>query len=290
MRRVLFGMLLLGLLIGVGAFVRKSMGPDVIAIESPINKIAEPVEVPDAPYLLEDALQLAAQGLANLRVNVVDYSARMIKQERVNGELTDVNEMVVKIQNPGMDSSGQPLRPLRVYLKYLRPKSLAGREVVWCEDRFDKKLIVHEPGILALVPVPPLDPNGFLAMQGNRYSIDHIGLSFLTEELIRRGRSAPENAQFEVARFPDHAIGGQACQLIRIESLSRDAAVGFQRIDIAVDLKKMIPLHLSNYDWPTAGESEPKLVESYSYHDVIINPGFSDIDFDPQNPDYSYPK
>ncbi len=85
-----------------------------------------------------------------------------------------------------------------VYLKFVLPTNTAGREVIWCQDKFDGNLVAHEAGMLNLLRVK-LDPRGAIAMMGNRYPIENIGLAFLTEELLRRGRGAPDDADLQVS-------------------------------------------------------------------------------------------
>ncbi len=160
--------------------------------------------------------------------------------------------------------------------------------MIWCQDKFDGNLVAHEAGMLNLLRVK-LDPRGAIAMMGNRYPIENIGLAFLTEELLRRGRGAPDDADLQVSMRDGHQVGEKTCRLIRIECPTRDAGLGFARIDIAVDEEHLIPLHYSSYDWGAKPGEEPILLESYTYYDVVLNPGLTDADFDPDNPDYAYP-
>ncbi len=72
--------------------------------------------------------------------------------------------------------------PLRVYLRFLSPEAINGREVLWVEDLNDGKMAVHEVGLLFSLKTLWLDPNGVIAMQGQRYPITQIGL-------VRSGRA-----------------------------------------------------------------------------------------------------
>jgi hypothetical protein len=67
-----------------------------------------------------------------------------------------------------------------------------------------------------------------------------------------------------------------------------------------LDEQLNVPVHYEAYDWPDAsadsppsdvadGEvaaQEPKLLERYTYRAIKLNPGFSQMDFDRQNPEY----
>jgi len=44
------------------------------------------------------------------------------------------------------------------------------------------------------------------------------------------------------------------------------------------------------YDWPTTPGGEAPLIEEYTYYNVKLNVGLTDLDFDKTNPAYNFPK
>ena len=63
------------------------------------------------------ALRWAKSGLQDVE-KIEDYSAVMVKRERIDGELRDPEYAYAKVRH----------RPLSVYLRFLKPENLAGRE------------------------------------------------------------------------------------------------------------------------------------------------------------------
>jgi len=43
-------------------------------------------------------------------------------------------------------------------------------------------------------------------------------------------------------------------------------------------------------NWPEGEQSEPEVIEEYTYQNVKINVGLTDKDFDFTNPDYNFHK
>lgn len=263
------------------------------AVPTPVVETRDDeVEMTAGPQNLEEVLTLARAGLENLQNNVRDYSARLVKQERVNGELKPSQEMLVKIQTRRVED-GQLVRPMRVYLRFTKPESVAGREVIWEEDRREGKLIAHEAGLKGLIPVPPLKPTGMVAMMGNRYPITEIGLTNLISKLIERGEQSLDDGNTTVASTRGHQVGDRECMLIRvIHAEPNGGEDDFSIAEIAIDSERNIPLRYTAFGWPSATEgadAESPLLESYTYLDVELNVGLTDSDFDPKNPEYDFP-
>jgi hypothetical protein len=246
-----------------------------------------PVEAKAVPQsTLDDALRLAREGLATLDT-VVDYRARLIKRERVAGTLMEECEMTIKIRNPQPVAEGR-LSPLSVYLHFDRPSRSKGREVIWVDGRNDGQLMAHEAGLLNVLRAK-LQPDSWLAMQGNKYPITQIGLRRLVEQLIVRGQEAKKISTTEVRFVPDQMVGDVACMMIEVKHPQAFEGAPFHLAQIFIDPTRMIPLRYAAFGWPSkAGEPAP-LDEEYTYLDVVLNVGLTDADFDPDNPAYNYP-
>jgi hypothetical protein len=50
----------------------------------------------------------------------------------------------------------------------------------------------------------------------------------------------------------------------------------------------MLPVRFEAYDWPTEEGAEPYLLEEYTYQDLQLNVGLSEIDFSPENAAYAF--
>ncbi|QEG41728.1 DUF1571 domain-containing protein [Roseimaritima ulvae] len=236
---------------------------------------------------LEEVLQMARQGLQQLEQNIDDYTATMVKQERIGNTLREPETMNMKLQTRRVQD-GQTVRPMRVYLHFSAPASMAGQEVIWSEGANDGKLIAHKGGLWNVMRAS-LKPDSFLAMTGNRYPITQIGMTNLVRKLIARGELDQQTASATVSITSGHRVGDRICNLIQVRHAEPNGRPDdFSLAEIAIDAERQIPLRYTAFGWPAEGTEAP-LLESYTYLDVELNVGLTDQDFDPDNPAYNYP-
>ena len=60
--------------------------------------------------------------------------------------------------------------------------------------------------------------------------------------------------------------------------------------DRATDLLTGQSSRAAAFNWPEGEQSEPEVIEEYTYQNVKINVGLTDKDFDFTNPDYNFHK
>ncbi|MEZ6090719.1 MAG: DUF1571 domain-containing protein [Pirellulaceae bacterium] len=285
-----------GLLIGLLLWLRFQEPPVEqvpVAATSTAESTVEPVTPPDGDgtireSTLAEALSIARTGLAHLRENLVDYRSRVIKRERVDGKLLDEQELELKVLCRRREQ-GKIVQPMRVYLKFLSPESIAGREAIWAEDQNDGRLIGHEAGIMNLASAS-LDPTGERAMEGNLYPITEIGVVNLVEQLIARGENDLTESQVRVTLKEDQRIGDRSCTRIRIELVQPSETLNFQYAEIFIDMERQLPLRYAAYGWPdSVGDDGNGVQEEYTYLDLETNVGLTETDFDPSNEAYNFP-
>ncbi len=237
---------------------------------------------------LEEVLQIARDSRAFIAKNLHDYTARFIKQEvDTGGTLGEKTEMQVKVQTRFREDG--ETGAMRVYMNFISPESVAGREVIWAEDLHDAQLVVHEAGLLGIATLR-LPPTGFLAMRGQRYPISEFGLVRLVEKLIERGELDLESPDIEVTLTTNFLHDDVAAELIQVKRGKPSGRKDdFSMAEIVVDRERQLILQYRSFGWPKSeGETLP-LQESYAYHDIKINVGLTDKDFDPENDDYRFP-
>ncbi len=243
---------------------------------------------PDRPTI-EDVLTMARNSLAEMEANLDDYTARFVKQERDTADvLGEPTEILVRIRTrfrgDVVDS------PRRVYLRFNKPESLAGREVIWGEDIYDGQMAVHEVGMILGLKTIWLDRKGAIAMRGQRYPIDEIGLVKLVEKLIERGEQDRDNPDVRVEIKEDHPFDELATHRIRVRHGAPSGKPNdFSLAEIIFDPARQLVLSYRSFGWPVAGEADSPLLESYAYHDLKTNVGLTDKDFDTKNPNYRFP-
>jgi len=241
---------------------------------------------------VDEVLRIAKDALDHIRLNVVDYTATMVQQETVGGVLGVPTHIALKIKQPttipSPDGGQGEFRTMRVYLRFLEPASVAGREVIWAQDLYDAQLVAHEGGWMGVMTLR-LDPTGMLAMRGQKYPIYDIGLEKLIVKLIERGSRDLGNPDVSVTIDRNLELDGNACQLVVVKrSRPSGEADDFSRAEICFDVARKLPLRYTSYGWPDdAGNVQ--VIESYTYLNIQTNVGLADKDFDPDNPEYAYP-
>lgn len=262
----------------------RSITGDASMSEAVIPPEATPAK---PPHPLDRAINVAESGLDNMRTNVFDYTALMVKRERVNGKLGDVEYMRIKVRNDRETAAGHT--PLSIYMSFLKPKAVKGREVIWVNGENDGKLMVHEGSGVGSFKTFHLDPTGWLAMKGNRYPISEAGLENLIVRLIEKA-SRDRAAGDCVVNYREGAkINGRSCSMIEVVHAEQRAPYEFHKAQVFIDDELQLPVRYASYGWPAQAGGKPVLMEEYTYVEVELNVGLTDEDFDPNNSEYRFP-
>jgi Protein of unknown function (DUF1571) len=239
----------------------------------PNNDPAAMAKQPLAP-----ALDLARKVLKNIQDNVHDYTATVIKQERISGKLTEPEVCQVKMRR----------KPFSVYMDFLEPPGLKGQEVIYVDGANDSNIVAHGSGLKALVGTVKIPPGGPLAMAGQRYPITELGIENLTRRLIEVGTNDQHYGETYVWENDDAKVGDRPCISFTVLHPVKRSKFIFHIARIFVDKELLVPLHYEAYDWPEKPGDPPPLLERYTYANLKLNPGLTDADFDPSNPEYRF--
>lgn len=235
------------------------------------------LEIRPNEHPLMPAVRWARQELERVQ-QIPDYSAIMVKRERVGGDLGEEQYMFVKVRH----------RPLSVYMYFLKPKSLQGQEVIWIEGENDGKMLAHGTGIQKIFGVVKLAPTSPIAMKGNRYPITEIGLLNMVERLIEIGERDVNFGECEVKYIEKAKINDRICTLIHVVHPVPRRNFLFHMARIFVDDELHLPIRYEAWDWPAEPGGPPLLTEQYTYLNLKLNNGFTDADFDIHNPQYQF--
>jgi hypothetical protein len=225
---------------------------------------------------LQPVLRWAEKGLPAIE-KLKDYSATLVRRERIRGKLSKYEYVFVKIRH----------QPFSVYVRFLSPASVKGQEVVYVAGQNQGNLWAHA----AHTPMKvSLNPQGMVAMTGRHYPLTEIGLVNLVRRLAEVGREDIRYGECEVKYSTGAKVNQRVCTVIQVlHPVPRDA-FRFHLARIFVDDELKMPIRYESYDWPTEPGGEPRLIEEYSYLDLKLNNGFTDLDFSTQNPDYRFPQ
>jgi len=243
--------------------------PDSSSGQSPFDLERRGEEHPLAPVVrvLENVGQHIDQ-------NVRDYSCILTKQERLDGELGEVQHIFMKVRS----------EPFSVYMKFQQP--YAGREVLYVEGMNDGDLIALEGGWKRKIMSPvSLDPEGMIAMRGQKYPITSVGLRNLVTKFLERSKKDLKFAECEVSFDPNQTVEGRPATLIQVTHPQprQDFYCHVSRMFLDNELR--VPLHYDAYMWPRTPGERPPLEESYTYRNLKLNNGFGARDFEKDNPE-----
>jgi Protein of unknown function (DUF1571) len=255
-------------------------------LKEPVFRVTKRIEPADRKPLhpLDPALQIARDGLDRIQNHVKDYTCMIVKQERIKGELNPAEHMKAEIRNrkAGTQVAAQPFS---VYLNFLKPDAIKGREVIFVEGQNNDKMVAHEAkGIKAAFGNVWLKPTGILAMQGQRYPVTEIGIENLVAKLIERGtrdrKNDPDAKTTSVRIIEGAKINGRGCQVIEVTHPVKKPFYDFHIARVFIDNELKVPVRYAAYTWPATPGGRPLLEEAYTYLDLKLNVGLAEQNFD----------
>jgi len=242
----------------------------------------------DAAHPLDAALDIAHNGLHHIQGDIADYSCTFVKRERIKNKLGDYEYMFAKVRNRRMEGDKVKV-PFAIYLYFLKPDAMKGREVIYVEGENSGKMVAHEGGVKGgLLPTVWIKPDSMLAMAGNRYPITEAGIETLVLRLIEKGERDRKRDECQVEFRKNAKINGRVCTLLKVIHPVEREYFDFHKVEIFIDDEYQIPVRYAAYSWPAAGSSEMPLLEEYTYLNMKLNVGLKAIDFDHTNPEYNF--
>ncbi|TWU25931.1 DUF1571 domain-containing protein [Bythopirellula polymerisocia] len=240
------------------------------AAQSPLNLELHPGEHPLMP-----AMRVAQEGLVRIDTTIADYSAMLIKEERIDGVLSPKEVAFIKVRH----------QPFSVYMFFLQPHK--GRECLYNSGPNNTKglLNARDCGFKKRLGVFELDPDGRLAMNGQKYPIYKLGVRNLVTELIDVANNDTQFGECEV-QTKQSVINGRAATLIEVVHPVPRQNFRFYKAELFIDNELKLPIRYASYMWPQQPGQEPPLEEAYTYVNIKLNNGYTDADFDKENVEY----
>lgn len=245
----------------------------------PLNiRPTQPGEHPMAPLV-----PWANEGLQAFNAKIKDYSCVMIKRERINGQLQDSSTLFMKIRE----------QPFSIYVKYLKPDRRAGVEALYRKGYHNDQLLGHDVGFKAMAGSLWLDPNGRLAMAGQKYPITDGGIPNLVRKMIETVQLDMKNdpqGKETFVKFVENgvSIDGRPCIRIDVMHPVQRSCYRFHRAEIYIDKEWGVPVRYAAWMWPTTPGGKPVLDEEFTYTKLRFNCGFTDWDFNEKNKEYKF--
>lgn len=253
--------------------IESSPAFDAQVVPTAANQPVGPFDLEQRPgeHPLMPCLRLAKQAVADIETNVQDYSATLTKVERLNGTLGDPQQLQVRIRH----------QPFSVYTKFISPNP--GQEALYVANQNNGKLVALASGWKRSFGKVKLDPDGTMAMAGQRYPITKAGILNLTKELVEIAEADTKYAECTVSHAAAKIAGRPATMIEAIHPVER-RNFRFHKAQIFIDNDLRMPVAYRAYSWPAQPGGAPVLEEQYVYTNVKLNNGFTDADFSPENP------
>ncbi len=259
-------------------------------LQEPVHRVANAsvAPAPNTIHPLDRALDIARRGLEQSRAQVVDYTALLVKRERVGDTLNPHEFMYVKVRNRKVEG-GRVVQPLSVYLNFLKPTAVKGREVIYVEGRNEGNITAHEGGFKGrFLPTVNVPPDGMIAMRGQRYPVTEIGVENLIVKLIERGGRARQSPDVQCEFRKNARVKDRVCTVMQVTQPTRRADAEFYQAQVFIDDELNMPIRYIAYDWPKREGAAPEVIEEYNYLNLKLNVGLTDADFDPNNAAYNF--
>ncbi len=209
--------------------------------------------------------------------NIRDYTCTFSKRERIQGRLTPLYVLMMKVRT----------QPRSIYVKTRRPSP--GREAIYVVGQNDGKVLAHDVGLNQLLAgTVRLEPTGGLAMTGCRHPISEAGIGPLLDTLRTRWSTELESSEVVVVLRGDQTFDARRCTMIEATHPHKQPEFMFYRVRLFIDDELGLPIHFEAYDWPSSPETPAEVVEVYTYSHLRVNVGLSDLDFDVSNGNYAF--
>lgn len=248
------------------------------------NETAKPSGM--AVHALDPALQVARDGLDAMQT-IDDYTAVLIKRERINDQLGNYETMFAKVRNRKIKDN-QVVVPFSVYLMFMKPTTVKGREVLFVENQNNGKFFAHEAGLKRLAGTLSLEPTSWIAMQGQRYPLTDVGIENLLLKLLERGERDKALGDCEVTFTPGAKVSKRPCTVLQVKHNDHKPQYDFHIAQVFIDDELKVPVRYAAYLWPKSAGAEPEVLEEYTYQDLKINVGLTDEDFNVNNKNYNF--
>lgn len=235
----------------------------------------------------EDALKfslLLLQDGARFVENIKTYSVVFHKQERLGGDLGEVQIIDLKVRH-------QPA--FSVYMKWQNGDK--GRQVLYNEEYDDRKLVVKLGGLKGrLLPGIKLDPNSSEAMKEARYPVTEAGLLGMLKQIIAHRQQDVKNGEgVTCRRLPNAVCDERECYVFEFEYHSPRFNDKYRKSLVKIDCRYHVPLHVVNHTWARDVDQltveqvdELTLVENYAFTHMDFGRELVAKDFDRDNPAY----
>lgn len=189
---------------------------------------------------------------------VRDYRCTFHKKESVNGKIIN---------------SRAEFRFKKPFCAFYKESEGQNKDIacVYIAGKNDNKLATKNTGILGLMTIN-LDPEGNLAMKGNRHPVTHLGIGYILDSAKKDIEKARKNGNAIFTYEGEKNIYGRKVHATKAIYPENSGYYG-HIVNMCYDAKTALPVRITVYDWKN------EFMEEYGYEDVRLDTGLGDSDF-----------
>ncbi|MCG6155130.1 DUF1571 domain-containing protein [Rubinisphaera margarita] len=198
------------------------------------------------------------------------YCGMLTKQVRIDGELQEEEQMLVKIRH----------EPFSVYLKW----EADGQEALYVEGKHDNCVLARATqGFAALKGVWKLEPDSRKAMQNNRYPVTELGIKKMNERVT--AFYDEHRTETMTCGHTINQINGRPMIVFNIAFPSPQESP-YSTCEYQFDAETKLLQSVIICEWDYKGEPAG-IAEKYVYSDLTLDKCPGEEEFDANNPEYS---
>jgi hypothetical protein len=234
---------------------------------------------------LAPILKVASECYQRAQSEVRDYACILVRRERVDGHLGELQYIDLKLRHEQV-VRGEVLVPFSVYMKFLGPVDVAGREALYVHGQNNGQIRARRGGRRFSYLTAWVSPDSEVLSKENRYPITDIGIKHLSRRLVQLAREELGRDSCSVEYADDSKVDERECRCIQVVRPMPGQEQILQSARIFVDKQLGLPIHFESYETRVGDPSSVRLMEQYTYRRIRLNVGFTDADFDYLNPAY----
>lgn len=209
------------------------------------------------------------------------YACVVTMRETIDGELQDIRraQMIFRA------------KPFSVYMKYITPDDIEGREIVYVEGQYNGRMIVTKggfrPALAHITRAVKLDSQ--IARSESNHSLKELGIASMMKQLLDVAYSAEQFPDCKIEFIENASIDNRACTVIQITHEPKSDVFPFYRGQVFIDNQYQVPVRFICFNWPDSS-GIATIQEEFTYTNIIPNISVTDADFDYRNPRYEFKK
>lgn len=223
----------------------------------------------------------AKERFETINRNFGAYACIVTMRETVGGELQDMRraQMIFRA------------KPFSVYLKYITPDNIVGREMLYVEGKYYGKIIATKGGFRpALAHITrAIKTDSPMARAESNHSLKELGIASMMKQLLDVAYSIEQFPDCKIEFIENASIDNRPCTVIQITHEPKSKVFPFYKGQVFIDNQYLVPVRFVCYDWPDASGIAP-IREEFTYTNIIPNISVTEADFDYRNPRYEFKK